>query len=1353
MSNIATLGFDIDTAPLRKANDELNKLVKSAAAAEKAADKAGSAGTQAGNAIASGMARAANAAQAAAAAMTGVGASANAAAAAARVATAQGRVASATAASAQATAQATAATGRYAQSSLQAANSNNILNASILGVHASTLLNIAALAKLGHEAAQAMDSYTQLGNAMKVAGLNTEAAAMMEDRLFQAAKKNGIAIDDLTSFYRRMAITQKEVGASNADVAQMVDVVSAALRVQGTSSKAAAGALLQLSQSFGSGKVKAEEFNSIQEGALPLLQAAANGIDKYKGSVAAMRQDVIAGNLSSKEFFEGILKGGGNLQQLAANTKLTLAGAFTAAGNSLVFLLGKMDETAGISKTVSGALETISGWLDKLAKDPDFLNGLASAFQAFVGIVGLVRSGLESVFMMLGGISERIKEIMREKAAADIREGGVTTNAQGEFVYKKGEDTLLMEMTQSAKAVDLAKAAMDRYKYSIDKAKESGGSVTGAMVKNLKDATAEWEEAWDVYRSQQGALEQLRVKALNARIGSPTEGSAVTSETMQFGPFLPPGWTDKPKGGVATGTGKHKGLDALSKIKIDAQQYIEKQNEMTKAIGLTDEAASKLMHTQELRAKFQDANYPIEIAWIEKTAAAMAKAEAEYKSASFWHDRIKAGNEFIAQQEIEYKTIGMSREAANAYRIEMTALLQAQREGKTVSAEQSAAWHENALAQAAAAEKVQRYAEAVSFAKELSKGFFDDMREGLLNGLSLWDTFGKAALNVLNRIASKIMDMAIDGIFDMVFSPGKSSSGGVKAVSGTGIGGGSSTGGIGSILGVLGGNGSASGGFWGSPIIKPSIDQEIAAWSSGGNVPWMNQISWGQGISAIGGLASAGMNFAKGGLGGTIGGIGNLVGAGVSLIPGIGQIAGPIIGVLSGILPSLFGEEKKAPPIARAQGTLSFTGGNQSVSGSETGGAQAVTGVLGDLAKVIKDLAESAGALKGVSSSFQGSIEYQTFQQGEFNNGTVYVNRPNGTRMQWGQSSDPKMIEHALDTAAANIAHHIITNSKSTGDIMREGLVNYGLKNSNYAFTTDELKSAISDLNTLQEAVKTFGKDLNPTEQALKGVNDSFDALKKIADEYKISASEVTKIEAERLRQQQKISSEFSSGLDKELMDPVTRALTEIGDERTDRLRTNSALMAIKGYTDQSLKIEEIYQKRRKEILDQAAQDHINALNAIKDAVKNAAKNAVTSINDVLKRLLPGGDLDNMNNAAHLAGLKATYSDLRTSAFNSNDPEIIQDYLEATSKFVEFAKEYGGGGKVTNSIRDQAIADLEALRQRQQQIADTGVVPANGNAPVPSGSVEKLMALYTKAMEENAELRALMTRLVAKMGA
>ncbi|MGR6730310.1 tape measure protein, partial [Aeromonas veronii] len=71
------------------------------------------------------------------------------------------------------------------------------------------------------------------------------------------------------------------------------DKVALALRVAGTDSQTASGALLQLSQALGSGTVRAEEFNSVQEGALPILQAVAAGFKEAGGSVSKLRQLVL----------------------------------------------------------------------------------------------------------------------------------------------------------------------------------------------------------------------------------------------------------------------------------------------------------------------------------------------------------------------------------------------------------------------------------------------------------------------------------------------------------------------------------------------------------------------------------------------------------------------------------------------------------------------------------------------------------------------------------------------------------------------------------------------------------------------------------------------------------------------------------------------------------------------------------------------------------------------------------------------------------------------------------------------------------------------------------------------------
>jgi tape measure domain-containing protein len=1343
MTNIATLGFDINTAPLAKANTELNKLVQNAGKAEKAVDSFGAKATAAGSAAAAAMTRAANAAQGAAAAFN---AASNASATAAtRAAAAQTHAANATRAAAAAATAAAAANTRHASSSIAAANSNNVLTGSFLGLNASTLLSVAAMTTAAYAVGKAMDAYTQLNNTLRIAGIVGQEAVVVQERLFQAATRNGVAIDDVTQFYRRAAITQKEVGASNADMVRMVDAVTAALRVQGTSSKAAAGALLQLSQSFGSGKVKAEEFNSIQEGALPLLQAAANGIDKYKGSVAAMRADVIAGNLSSKEFFAGILKGGVDLEKMASNTKLTMSASFTAATNSFINLMGKMDDATGVSNAVSNAFAAVGRAMDGLSRDQGFLDGLNSAFQAFSGIVGMVKQGLDAVLSVLGGIVSKIQEIMQQKAANDTLAGGVTTNGRGEFVYKKGLEDYNKEAVEASNNTTRLAKEIDNLQGQITKREAMGMTVSGAARKNLETAKQQYQEAKQVFDMIMRDRENLTTKAFSQGLGAPSGiPDAVTSGTMQYGPNLPD--TSILKGSGVTPAGKHKGLDALAKIKNDAQQFIVQQGELVKAIGQTEEQAARLGHAFSLLSKFQDANIVVtkdHIEWIDKTSAAMARAEADRKKSEWMHETLKTGEEYIRQQQVEFDVIGMSAQAASAYRKEQEMLNQAKRQGKVLTDADTNALKASAAAQAEAEEKVRSYRDALSFAKELSRGFFEDLREGLNNGRTLWESFGSAAINVLNRIASKITDMAIDGIFDLVFSPGKGTSGGNGSSS--------KSGGSGSMFGNLFNNSSmGGGGFWGSPIFKPSIDQEIAAWSTGGNVPWMNQLSWGQGIGAIGGAAAGigQMAMGKGSTSSMVGGITSLVGAGVSLIPGIGQIAGPIISMLGPLLGGLF-ESKPEPPTMQASGAINFRNGDFQYSGGEYGGASSLSGPLGEVGKSVKSLLDTA-KVKATNSPW--GLMQQSYSKGDFSNATTFITGPDGKQMQWGQSSDPGMQKQAMDSGAAFVAHKIMMEVDSgISALMREGLGNFAPPGRPSPFSMEELGTAVSKLDKLSEAIKSFGTTTTEAASAIKAIDDSFKELEDIGREFNISASEMNKVAMEKDRLKLKATEGFTNSIDDALLEaknPLQGSLRALERQRTaDLLNNDEFLRLVPGYLDQRNKLEELYLMRRNKMIEEYNEQANSAL----EAIKQAAKNSIDSIESLLQRLT-GGDLANVNNVGQLNNLDANYQQLRAQAFSTYNQEDIADFLEGGAAFAEFAKTYGGGGKITNKVRDQLISDLEALRGTVKTIEQTGVIPANSNAPADTVGTERIMALFTKTMQENAELRALMTRLLAKVG-
>src|SRR5690606_13726379 len=213
-------------------------------------------------------------------------------------------------------------------------------------------------------------------NSLKVAGLSGQELTRVYDRLFASAQRNAAPVESLVELYSRASLVQKELGVSTEELIDFTDRVALALRVSGKSAAESSGALLQLSQALGSGVVRAEEFNSMLEGALPIVQAAANGITEAGGSVSKLRQLVVDGKVSSAAFFKGFQAGAVMLNQQVAGASLTVAQGFERLQNAAVDAARRINDTSGASRAATSALDTLSAAVTKLA---DAFTSLASS--------------------------------------------------------------------------------------------------------------------------------------------------------------------------------------------------------------------------------------------------------------------------------------------------------------------------------------------------------------------------------------------------------------------------------------------------------------------------------------------------------------------------------------------------------------------------------------------------------------------------------------------------------------------------------------------------------------------------------------------------------------------------------------------------------------------------------------------------------------------------------------------------------------------------------------------------------------------------------------------------------------
>ena len=259
------------------------------------------------------------------------------------------------------------------------------------------------------------DSATVVANRINIVSDSVGEAESSMSELYDIARRTRTPIEELAQLFQKGMMAAGELGVNQAEVLRFVEAVGMGLAVQGSSAQTARGALIQLSQAIGTDIVRAEEFNSILEGAFPIALAAARGIDRAGGSVARLRRMVIDGEVSSQEFFNAIMSQYPQIADMFAQTEPTISQAFTVLRNKLTEYISTSEEAQAISSAVADSIILIADNIEPLA-DILFSLGIAwgVAFTASkialvgrmatnVGLLGTAAQGLKMVLGFMGG--------------------------------------------------------------------------------------------------------------------------------------------------------------------------------------------------------------------------------------------------------------------------------------------------------------------------------------------------------------------------------------------------------------------------------------------------------------------------------------------------------------------------------------------------------------------------------------------------------------------------------------------------------------------------------------------------------------------------------------------------------------------------------------------------------------------------------------------------------------------------------------------------------------------------------------------------------------------------------------
>lgn len=400
-------------------------------------------------------------------------------------------------------------------------------------------------------AQELVDSATRIENALKVAGLSGEELTRVYDRLFQSAQRNAAPIESLVTLYGRAAIVQKELGVSSEELERFTDNVAVALRVAGTDAQSASGALLQLSQALGAGTVRAEEFSSLLEGALPIAQAAAAGLEEAGGSVAKLRALVVDGKVSSEAFFRAFEAGASTLREKVAAAELTVSQRFVRLRNVLIDVAKDFDGATDASGKTGRALDRLTtaieaigsaaarvangpigdlistiGQLDERARS---LFGFLSQFSFNDEIADALGSGLAPETGPVTGkdaIIQRIQELKRDRDnMTDVARDLGFTNDEIDAQIREMEDKLAAiyfgsggPSTRGGKRRVKADKPVTLDKYPVDPSSKDGSrSQKVSEIERERQAVTDYIAELEFERSLIGLANVEREKEIALR--------------------------------------------------------------------------------------------------------------------------------------------------------------------------------------------------------------------------------------------------------------------------------------------------------------------------------------------------------------------------------------------------------------------------------------------------------------------------------------------------------------------------------------------------------------------------------------------------------------------------------------------------------------------------------------------------------------------------------------------------------------------------------------------------------------------------------------------------------------------
>lgn len=396
---------------------------------------------------------------------------------------------------------------------------------------------------------RSVDTYSDVIGKLKQVTNGESELAEAKAKSFDISQKYFQRLDATVTLYGRASRALDAYGYSQQTVAKLTETVSAGLLVDRATTAEASSAVLQLSQALGTGALRGEEFNAVNEAAPSVMLALADSLGQPIGKLRDMAE---AGELTIDKLVDAWT--GPNAAKIiagASEVPLTIGRAWQNTKNEIIRYVGEIDQSTGASQGAAAFISALGRNLHLLTT-LTIAAAVAYNGKLIVSLVnGLTAWATSTAAQARFALSLAAMEGMSTRAA--VAQIGLAATSRGlgaALAFVGGPIGLAVigltalvawlisagnQSEESTRKIEsnfrIAKQALDDFNATPSTA--NFGNLVGAEVtKNIAEAKAQLESLKSAAQDAQGAYERSLARmgdasgSMAARLASATEAVA-----------------------------------------------------------------------------------------------------------------------------------------------------------------------------------------------------------------------------------------------------------------------------------------------------------------------------------------------------------------------------------------------------------------------------------------------------------------------------------------------------------------------------------------------------------------------------------------------------------------------------------------------------------------------------------------------------------------------------------------------------------------------------------------------------------------------------------------------------------